>query len=257
MVFPYEWLGNIDKNNFNEPSGIVYHSGRGTLFVVGDEGDICEITTEGVLVKEKLSGRYAHQAQRPDYEGVTYDPSSGLLYVAVEGQERILEIDPETFETKRSFVIERSFKGKLLMKEGGQGIEAITFVADSEHPEGGIFYIANQSFSLDDQHDISAVLVLELPLRSSEQDDTRGKILRWFSLGVIDLSALHYDEANDRLYVISDATNSLWEVTRRGNVIRGYSFPGDNQEGIAVDPEGYVCIAQDSGGIIKIKWISR
>ena len=25
LLFPYEWLGNIDKFGFNEPSGIVYH----------------------------------------------------------------------------------------------------------------------------------------------------------------------------------------------------------------------------------------
>ncbi len=255
IAFPYEWLGNIDKDKFNEPSGAVYHPGRGTLFVVGDEGDICEITTEGVLVKKRLSGRHDRQGRRLDYEGVTYDPSTGLLYVAVEGQETILEIDPETFETMRRFPIERTFNGKLLMKEGGQGIEAITFVPNSKHPEGGTFYVANQSFSLDNQDDISAVFEVELPLRTAAPADAKGKILRYFSLGLIDLSGLHYDQLKGRLYVISDATNTFWEVTKEGKILRGYAFPGDNQEGLAVDPEGYVYIAQDSGGIIKIKWL--
>ena len=252
IMFPYEWLGNIDKDSFNEPSGAVYHSGRGTVFVVGDEGDICEITTAGVLVKKKLSDR---QGRRPDYEGVTYDPSTGLLYVAIEGQETILEINPETFETTRSFPIERAFNGKLLMKKGGQGIEAITFVPNSKHPEGGTFYVANQSFSLDNQDDISAIFEVELPLRTAGLHDPKGKILRYFSLGVIDLSGLHYDKLKERLYVISDATNTFWEVTKEGKIFRGYAFPGQNQEGLAVDAEGHVYIAQDSGGIIKIKWL--
>ena len=76
-----------------------------------------------------------------------------------------------------------------------------------------------------------------------------------FSLGVTDLSGLHYDQQKDTLYVISDATNTFWEVTREGKIIRGCAFPGDNQEGLAIDPEGYVYIPQDSGGIIKIKWL--
>ena len=38
-------------------------------------------------------------------------------------------------------------------------------------------------------------------------------------------------------------------------MLASYAFPGDNQEGIAVDPAGFVYYAQDSGGIIKMKWL--
>ena len=248
IVFPYEWLGNIEKSGFDEPSGIVYHPSRGTLFLVGDDGDICEMTTKGAIVKKKLSGR-------ADYEGVTCDPATGLLYVAVEGQETILEIDPETFETTRRFPIERTFGGKLLMKKGGQGIEAITFVPSATHAQGGRFYVANQSFTLDNPTDISAVFEVELPLRSGAGGDGAGRIVRYFQLGVTDLSGLHYDKAADRLYVISDGTNTFWEVTLDGKIVRGLAFPGENQEGLTVDPEGYVYIAQDSGGVLKIRWL--
>ena len=36
--------------------------------------------------------------------------------------------------------------------------------------------------------------------------------------------------------------------------LNAYAFPGANQEGIAVDGEGFLYVAQDSGGIIKLKW---
>ena len=75
---------------------------------------------------------------------------------------------------------------------------------------------------------------------------------RSFSIGVIDLAGSHYDRASDLMYIISDATNTFFEITRTGKVLRAYAFPGDNQEGIAVDDEGFVYIAQDSGGIIKV-----
>ena len=78
IAFPYQYVGNIDKAGFNEPSGICWHSQRESLFVVGDEGDICEIKTDGTLIMQK-------RIRPGDFEGITHDPSSGLLYIAVEG----------------------------------------------------------------------------------------------------------------------------------------------------------------------------
>lgn len=43
---------NIGQVVFDEPSGIVFHAQRGTLFVVGDEGDIGEFQTDGRLVQQ-------------------------------------------------------------------------------------------------------------------------------------------------------------------------------------------------------------
>ena len=53
IAFPCKYIGNIDRDRFNEPSGIVYHEERGTLFVVGDEGHIGEIKRGGKYVKKK------------------------------------------------------------------------------------------------------------------------------------------------------------------------------------------------------------
>ena len=73
-------------------------------------------------------------------------------------------------------------------------------------------------------------------------------------LDLIDLSGLHYDASADRLLVISDAENMILHLTRSGQVVSASAFPGDNQEGIAFDADGYVYIAQDSGGVLKVKW---
>ena len=184
--FPHKWIGNINQVNFSGPSGIVFHPGRGTLFAVGDGGDICEINTDGSLVKQK-------RIRNADFEGITCDPSTGILYIAIEGEEKIMEIDPEDLRVLREFAIDRSFRGALVMKAGGQGIEAISFVPDSNHPEGGTFFVANQGFDLNNKEDPSAIFELEVPLRSGSAGDTTARVVRWFSLGVIDLSGLHYD----------------------------------------------------------------
>jgi uncharacterized protein YjiK len=230
----------------------VYHPGRKTLFVVGDEGDIHEITTEGKMVQQK---RRTREQGRRDYEGIAVNPATGLLYVAVEGEERIVEIDPETLQTRREFQIGRSFEGKTVMKAGGQGIEGIAFVPDATHPEGGTFLVSNQSVTPADPAEPSAVFRVQAPLLSSTDKLAPARVVRCFRMAIIDLSGLHYDPQRDRLYAVSDATNTFWELARDGRVVRGYALPGKTQEGITVDGEGYVYIAQDEGGVVKVRWL--
>jgi len=247
---PFQWIGNIDRVNLEGPSGIVYHSERRTLFVVGDKGDICEIRKDGALVKgERI--RYA------DFEGITYDPSSGLLYIAIEGEEKIIEVDPDDFRVLREFEIDRTFRGSTVLAAGGDGIEALTFVPDSTHPEGGTFYIANQGFDLGNKEDPSAIFELALPLKSEPSPGGRAEIIRSISLNAIDLSGLYHDQGSGHVYVISGVGNTLFELTSEGDISAAYILPGDNQEGIAVDENGFLYIAQDSGGIIKVKWHRR
>jgi uncharacterized protein YjiK len=245
IIFPNEWVGDIDKIAFNEPSGICWHSIRKTLFVAGDEGDICEIKTDGTLVKQK-------HLRDADFEGITFDPSSGLLYLAVEEEEAIVEVDPETFDILRQFSLPREFEGRTLLKQGGEGLEGITFVPDPAHPQGGTFYVANQAFTLSNPQDISAIFQVEVPLRTNTGP---AKIIGYFEPGVIDLSGLHCDPSTGNILAICDSPNTIMEFSPAHKLLRYCAFPGDNQEGITVDPDGFIYIAQDTGGIIKLKWL--
>ncbi len=248
IVFPYTWGGNIDTSRFREPSGIVFHPGRKTLFVVGDEGDVCEMTTEGHVIRESRIGGEG----RRDLEGITCNPATGMLYAVVEGEERIVEIDPGNLGMVREFIIDRVFDGDTVIAAGGQGIEVIAFAPDAEHPEGGTFYVANQSFGLDNKNDRSIVFEVVVPLSGRTAEPVRVSISRYFSLGVVDLSGMSY-AGRCLLRVTSDATNTLWEVTTGGGIVRSYALPGENQEGIAVDDSGAIYIAQDSGGIVRFR----
>jgi len=245
VLFPATYVGNIDKIGFNEPSGLCFHAGRGTLFVVGDEGDVCEIRTDGTPVQN----RHLRDA---DFEGITHDPATGLLYIAIEGEEKVLEVAPEGLEVRREFLLDRYFEGKLVMKPGGQGIEGITFVPDETHPEGGTFYVANQGFDLADTEDPSAIFEVEVPLRTGAAADEPCRILRAIYPGFVDIADLMYDTEAGRLYAVSDAANAFIVLSRDGEVLRAYALPGMNQEGFARDRDRFVYIAQDSGGIIKL-----
>lgn len=245
ILFPYQRIDNIDANDFNEPSGLVFHPLRGTLFVIGDEGDIAEIQPDGRLIKEQ-------KIDKKDFEGITCDPATGLLYVVEEGQARIFEINPENFSVVREFSIEPVFGKKMILADKKNRVEAITFVPDAAHAEGGTFYLANKNL---DSHDPAASIIfgVEVPLKSSLNQNLPAKIISSFTLSVPDISDLYYNPSNDHLNIISDQTNTFFELTKDGQVLKSYALPGDNQEGFTVDNNGFLYLAQDSGGIIKFK----
>lgn len=244
---PQERIELLELKPVREPSGVCYHALRQSLFAVDDGGTICEFRTDGKILHQRF-------IRAADFEGITLDPSSGLLYLAVEGAETLLEVDPKTLRPRREFLLPRTFEGKTVMKEGGQGIEAVTFVPDKKHPHGGTFFIANQSFDLNATEDISALLEVEVPLKGrGKPKPGEVRILRCFKAGVIDLSDLHYDAKSDIIYALSDATDQLLAYTRTGKLLKSWTLPGENQEGITVDSEGMLYLAQDSGGVLKLK----
>lgn len=248
--FPYKWLdepgfgSDIDlERRIIEPSGICFHPSRKTLFVVSDEGMLLEIKTDGMPVSSmKIPG---------DLEGVTVNPHTGFLYVIVEGDDIILEVDPVDQEVTREFPINRLWQGdpNYIQKQReiyDQGVESLEFVPDEDHPEGGTFYAGNQ-------WDPPCVFELSIPLNSSQEKTVAAKILQILPLKLDDPAAMYYDPETKLLNVVSDADNILVEITLDGKIVKEYAFLGDNQEGITRDDQGFLYIAQDSGGILRVK----
>ena len=245
VALPYSWVGNITKSQIAEPSGITYHAARRSLFIADDSGSIHEVGLDGTLVQSKgLSER--------DIEGITVNPDTGMLYAAVEDDEAILELDAETLTIQREFRIDRIFEGEQLLKKGGMGIEAIAFVPDASHPEGGTFWVGNQSFSLKPKDEPSVICEVTVPLRSGTARDAAGTIINAYRMNFIDISGLAYDAQGDHLVLVSDASNLLVELKKEGTILGRYLLPGDEQEGVVLDGLGYMYIAQENGAIIKL-----
>ena len=242
---PYNWIGDITKARMAEPSGITYHPTRKSLFIADDTGIVYEINLNGTRIQAK-------GVNELDIEGITVDPTTGLLYVAVEDDEAIIEIEPETLTIQREFRIAREFKGEQLLRKGGMGIEAIAFVPDASHTEGGTFWIGNQSFSLKEKDEPSVVCEVVVPLRTATQRKSEGSIINAYKMDFIDISGLVYDMQDDLLILISDTTNLLVEMNRQGTILSRYLLPGNEQEGVALDGLGYMYVAQESGEIIKL-----
>lgn len=232
------WRDNILRKRIDEPSGIVYHPGRDSLFVVGDDGRISEIDRDGRrLQRERLGDG--------DLEGITVDPASGLLYVAVEGRERVLEVEPDQLQRLREFDIERRKGGFEVFPKGGNGIEAIAFVPDPQRRHGGTFWVANQG---EGRGDPESARLVEIALPLSDAGNGRGRILRVLESRIRDLSGLHYLPAQRRLALISDRQNLYLELSLRGEILLARSLPGHDQEGVAVDGDGAIYIAVDDDG---------
>ncbi|MBT3271071.1 hypothetical protein HN371_28275 [Candidatus Poribacteria bacterium] len=247
LDFPGAVLGDIDEDRrLPEPSGAVYHTVRGTLFVVGDEGDIGELSVDGEL----LNHRKLEMEYPADFEGVTWAAPTGMLYVIVEMADRILEVDPEDLTVEREFIVERTVGDETVIAEGGQGLEGITFVADTADPDGGTFYVVNQGFEDSDADDASAVLQLRLPLRE-KKDVLTASILRHMRLPVFNVAAAHYDTHSTELYLLGDGV--LCRASMDGDIRETYHVPGDDPEGLAFDASGHMYLVHDSGGVVKAK----
>jgi uncharacterized protein YjiK len=235
--FPYEQVVDLlDIAKVGKLSGVVFHQHRKTLFAVSDTGYITELKTDGTIIqKERIR-------KKADFEGISYSPETGSLYVIIEGDDVILEISSETLEIMRMIPIDRMFEGTVLLAPEGNGIEGITYVPDGSGPSNSTFYLVNQSRKLEGT---DPSIVFEVAV-SHETNNSEAKIVRYFSLGVTDLSGIHYDPSSERLFVISDANNLLLEVSLNGQVLHTYPLPGKRQEGITIDEHGFLYIAQDT-----------
>jgi len=235
--FPGLLVATFNEQHCKEPSGIVFSKSRGTLFVVGDEGDICELHTDGTLVNKA-------RIRKTDLEGITSNPVTGSLYALDELSTSILEIDPDNLEVLQRNPVALIPK-QHRHEEKNRGFEAITFLPDPGVQANSRLFIANQGRS---DRASAAVHKLTVPLPDS---GNVAKTLQTFEQKISDLSGLHYDDRSGLLLVISDAHNTLLLMTTEGDIHTSYTLPGENQEGITLDDEGYLYIAEDSGNIIK------
>ncbi len=246
-VASVQWF---ELKEIEEPSGIVFVPQRGTLFVIGDEGDVAELSTEMKILKQKRLTP-PEGAENYDLEGVTYNPANNRLYVVVEGDDIIFELHPETLIILRKFPVDRSFGNEPeVIKLGGDGIEGITFVPDASSPEGGFFYAVNQ-------REPPLILKLSIPILSSVSD-APAKILQTFTLAlpVRSLNEIQYDPAKRIFYILTGFWNTWYIIDEQMNILFRGPFPGLQSEGLTFDDAGKLYIAEDVGGVVKISFRS-
>ncbi len=214
-----------------EASGICYHTASGTLFVVTDEGSLYRLSTEGEILKSKHLGDY-------DLEGIACKNDG--LYLAVEGKERILVVNPHTFAIRKRIDIRRKYRGKeLLKKDKKRGIEGIAFVEDT-------LFLVNQSDKKYPAKDASVLFSVQSPLKA------KVAITRVLDTGFSDMAGLDYHDG--LLYIVSDTDDLLIAYdSKKEKVRRTFELPPFAQEGVAFDDKGDIFFADDNGHVLRYK----
>jgi len=209
-----------------EPSGAAWHPRLGALLVVDDGGGVAVLDASG-----GLRGRWSVPGA-PDLEGVCVaDPSTPFAYLAIEAPARILEFDLERGIVRRAFDLARVLPARA---DGGPpdgertaGVEALTFVPDASHAEGGRFLVGHQGDGRVD--------VVELPVRSVHARPSAHLVESFTPWpGHAELSGLDYDAGLGLLFAVYDAAERLRATTLDGQLVEEWRLAADDPEGVAV-----------------------
>ena len=208
-----------------EPSGAVWHPGLNQLLIVGDDGDVTKMDSDGTNQTTWSPGG--------DLEGITIiDPQGSIAYLGREHPDAVLEFNLNTgLLTGNSW----DLTTWMASSSNNQGLEALTWVDGRFYAglqETGTIYI----FELGAGGAVTFIGTMAAPG------------------GRTDISGLHYDDTTATLYAIYDTTNVIVEMTADGTLLREYTLAGDNQEGVALISscpagEATVFISEDPGEV--------
>jgi len=231
-----------------EPSGIDHDRDGERFFVVDDGGELWVFDEDyNEIDVFDLGG---------DLEGVDYLPVTDQLLIAVEGDEQLLLVDPDSGDVESVFDIPRTFQGRTILEEGGNGIETLTVV-------GRRIFVVNQSFDYQDQADGSVLVELVI------LPDETLEIVDAHRLPILDVAGSFYFAPTREFFLLSDYGNRIHRLNLKAldsmpagaNVppafLHSFLVPGDNQEGICL-VRGELIIAQDSGDLYNagsLQWL--
>ncbi|MBI4438141.1 hypothetical protein HY631_04285 [Candidatus Uhrbacteria bacterium] len=223
-----------------EPSGIIWHEGRGTYIVVGDGSDVAEISATGTVVNS--------WGPSGNWEGITVaDTASDLVYLADENRSAIYAFDLGT----GALTGDRWSVSSYIYPVGYAGLEALTWVPDGFHDygttvSGGVFY-AGWQYDAD-------MYVFEADLSTSGSITYLDEVRT--TSGYSDLSGLYFSEATGTIFTLYDGADRLEERETDGTLIASYTIPesGDWEGLAAVDGcptsgTGTMTLADDSGSV--------
>lgn len=208
-----------------EPSGAVWHAGLNQLLIVGDDGDVTKMDSDGTNQTTWSPGG--------DLEGITItNPQGSIAYLGREHPDAVLEFNLDTgLLTGNSW----DLTSWMASSNNNQGLEALTYVDGRFYAglqETGTIYI----FELGGGGAVTFIGTMASPG------------------GRTDISGLHYDDVTETLYAIYDGDNVIAEMTVDGTLLREYTLVGNNQEGLALMSEcpageATVFISEDSGDV--------
>jgi len=216
-----------------ETSGILWHPRLKKFFLVSDSGIVSSMRPDGTgMIHLKVPG---------DLEGVTVaNPKGNFVYLGIENPDSIRELNIVTGKVTRTFDLTPWMKGP-----DNSGLEALAFVPEAGHKEGGLFYSGLQADG--------SIFVFELPIHSSKTSNTVKHVRTIPPLnGVADVADMYYDANHSVLYALY-GSGLLRSLKPDGTLIKEWKLPGKDQEGVTLK-DGDLFIGEDyhnGGNVLK------
>lgn len=226
-----------DSKVVKEPSGIVFHPGRGTLFVVGDRGDVAELSRDGkVLRKANIDGH--------NFEGVTVGPNGRIFAIEEKKTPIIYELDPDSLKVKAQYEVDTKLHGqRIIGDESNKSAEGLCYV-----PEQNAFYCVNQQ--------PPRLVKLDVPLDKKDGKAKAKDVIELSDIIQHQASDITYDRASGHFLITESSggkgEGSVYELTMDGQLVGKTSIPGKRAEGLALDGSGRAFIADDAGGVLRV-----
>ena len=205
--YPEMGACQVIKARVEELSGLCMTKDSTALWAVGDEGAICKVSFSGVVTPVLKT--------RLDAEGITLNPATGDLYIAVEGDQMVCRLKAPDYQT-----LDTLFYIKEAVEEDfdNNGLEGISFYKDS------LLFVGSQEDALLWTCKLDGTIVS----RRSLMDET--------SL-IEEIAGLCYDPVKNWLWVTdSDACKLFLFSAETFDLLASYDIPSiENAESICVD----------------------
>ena len=185
-----------------ELSGLCLSADKSFLWGVGDGGTLYQIGFDGTVTTA-----WTHEA---DMEGITIHPTTGDLYIAVEGEQKVYQVPvPNYANYSTIFYVQEAVDGQY----GNSGLEGITYYKDDK------LYIGSQHGAT---------------LWTYTLDGTKvgKKLLTTLAPGIEEVGGLFYDATTDWLWVTDSEAHKL------------FVFKGDASQLLAIYDISFVSNAE-------------
>lgn len=198
-----------------EPSGITVF--QDYLYIVSDhKGTYYKTTLEGKIL-QKYTTKFS------DLEGITYNSISHNFLVVNESKRTLVTLD-----SIGNIIQKNKIKGK--QKHNNSGLEGICFVEDEE-----TIVVVNESAP-------TQLVFLNL------KGEITAKLTLAFSK---DISGICYEKETSSFWIVSDESQSIYQITKNGKLLKSYKIPVKKAEGIVIQ-NNIIYVVSDSSNKLYV-----
>lgn len=211
---PVMGASEVYEVDVEEISGLCLDADKSALISCGDQGLVKRISFEG-----ETSEILVYPA---DMEGLTLHPTTGDLYLAIEGRQEVARLAAPAYDTYETvFKVQEAIDGNY--RNGG--LEAVEYFKDD------MLFVGSQNEANLWQYKVDGTLVSKISLSDFATE----------------IAGLCYEPEADLLWVTDSNQAKIFLCTTEGVLLETYDVPFiENLESICVDRErGCVWVASD------------